>query len=269
MARPLTKHTRNGDRYIRPTNIEAVINAALALDWPALYKRAAVSDRHSSDYLSSECLVHLIRKAHRDNNETVRDPLLAILLSRCEATLATTLPDGRAPNAAYVRDEVLGRLGELFVEDGTGDNPDELDYFEVRFNHAFASMRSDLVRAEMRALRRSLPLSDEEAIGHQSDAVPGNHAKIPASIRAKLASALHQSATQENSFFLKQLFQAINILPPEERAAVILCSILGYEEESADPTKRTAATICGVTGRTIRNRLTRAAAKLSKFKEDL
>jgi DNA-directed RNA polymerase specialized sigma24 family protein len=58
-------------------------------------------------------------------------------------------------------------------------------------------------------------------------------------------------------------------LPPEERDAVILCHVMGYPEESDDPAKRTAATICGVTGRTTRNRLKRAAAKLSRFKEDL
>ena len=32
MARPLTKHTRNGYRYTRPANIEAVIDATLALE---------------------------------------------------------------------------------------------------------------------------------------------------------------------------------------------------------------------------------------------
>jgi hypothetical protein len=251
MARPLTKYTGNGDRYTRPPNIEAVIDAALALDWPALQKRTLISDRRSTEYLPSECLVHLIRKAHRDHHETSRDQLLAILLGRCEATLAATLPDGRAPNAAYLRDEALGRLGELFAEDGTGDNPDELDYFEVRFNAAFAALRTDLVREEVRALRRSSPLPDDEAIARRPDAV------------------LHSPATQENGLFLNQLFQAIHCLPPEERAAVILCDILGYAEEADDPAKRTAATICGVTGRTIRNRRTRAAAKLSRFKEDL
>jgi hypothetical protein len=251
MARPLTKYTRNGDRYTRPPNIEAVIDAALALDWPALHQRTLVRDRRSTDYLPSECLVHLIRKAHRDHHETIRDQLLAILLGRCEATLAATLPDSRALNAAYLRDEVLGRLGELFAEDGTGDNPDELDYFEVRFNAALAALRIDLVREEVRALRRSSPLPDDEAIARRPDDV------------------LHSPATQEKGLFLNQLFQAIHSLPPEERDAVILCDILGYAEEANDPAKRTAATICGVTGRTIRNRRTRAAAKLSRFKEDL
>jgi hypothetical protein len=251
MVRPLTKHTRHGDRYTRPPDIEAVIDAALALDWPALYQRTFVRDRRSTDYLPSECLVHLIRKAHRDHQETIRDQLLAVLLGRCEATLAAALPDGRAPNAAYVRDEALGRLGELFAEDGTGDHPDELDYFEVHFNAAFAALRSDLVRAEVRALRRASPVPDDEAMARRPDA------------------GLHSPATPESGLFRNQLVHAIQTLPPEEREAVILCHIMGYSEEADDPAKRTAATICGVTGRTIRNRLTRAAAKLSRFKEDL
>jgi hypothetical protein len=251
MVRPLTKRTGSGERYTRPANIEALIDAALALDWPALHQRTCVRDRRSADYLPSECLVHLVRKAHRDHDEPIRDQLLAILLGRCEATLAATLPDGRVPNAAYVRDEALGRLGELFAEDGTGDHPDELDYFEVRFNAAFAALRTDLVRAEVRALRRSSPVPDDEAMARRPDAV------------------LHSPATPEHGLVLTQLCHAIQTLPPEERDAVILCHIMGYAEEADDPAKRTAATICGVTGRTIRNRLTRAAAKLSRFKEAL
>jgi hypothetical protein len=251
MVRPLTRRTGSGDRYTRPTNIEAVIDVALALDWPALQERVCIRDRRSTDYLPSECLVHLIRKAHRDHHETIRDQLLTVLLGRCEATLAATLPDGRVPNAAYVRDEALGRLGELFAEDGTGDHPDELDYFEVRFNAAFAALRTDLVRAEVRALRRSSPVPDDEAMARRPEAW------------------LLSPATPERGLFLNQLIHAMQTLPPEEREAVILCHIMGYAEEADDPAKRTAATICGVTGRTIRNRLTRAAAKLSRFKEDL
>ena len=143
-------------------------------------------------------------QARRDHHETIRDQLLAILLGRCEATLAATLPDGRALKAAYSRDEVLGRLGELFAEDGTGDNPDELDYFEVRFNATLAALRIDLVREEVRALRRSSPLPDDETIARRPDDV------------------LHSAATQENGLFLNQLFHEIYSLPHEERDAVVL-----------------------------------------------
>jgi len=53
----------------------------------------------------------------------------------------------------------------------------------------------------------------------------------------------------------------------DERDAVVLVHVLGYKVESGDPDEDTAATRCKCTGRTIRNRLMRAAAKLSRFKE--
>ena len=251
MARSLTKRTRNGDLYTRPANIEVALDAALALDWPALHQRSLVRDQRSTNYIPSECLVHLIRRAHRDHHATIRDQLLEILLGRCEVTLTARVPDGLVPNAAYVRDEVLGRLGELFAEDGADNNLDELDYFEVRFNAAFAALRIDIMRKEREALRCPSPLPDDKAIARRPD------------------TRWHSPTTPENDFFLNQLYQAIMILPCEERDAVILCCFMDYPEESDDPDKRTAATICGVTGRTIRNRLERARVKLSRFKEDL
>ena len=43
---------------------------------------------------------------------------------------------------------------------------------------------------------------------------------------------------------------------------------MAYEIESEDPEKETVATQCGVTGRTIRYRLAKAAQKLSRFEEE-
>jgi DNA-directed RNA polymerase specialized sigma24 family protein len=260
MARPLTKVTKSGELYTRLATVEAAIDAALGLDRITLEQRAAVADRNSPEYISSECLVHLIRKKHRETNAPARDQLLNILLQRCAASLARTLPDDRTPNAAFVRDEVLARLGELLAEDGTGDNPDELDFFEVRFNRAFAALRTDLVRAEIRAARSFVPLPDEE-----------NDEQLAAEDQAMSGlsgAALKNPATQENSQFLRELFKAIAKLPPDQRDAVILCHVMGYEAESEDPAKITAATLRGVTGRTIRNRLRRAAASLKQYKKE-
>ena len=63
--------------------------------------------------------------------------------------------------------------------------------------------------------------------------------------------------------------KVIHELPPDQREAVILVRIMGYEVESDDPTKVTAATRSGVSGRTIRKRLGRAAAVLKRYKEEL
>jgi len=170
------------------------------------------------------------------------------------------LPDGRIPDAADLRDEALGRLGELFAEDGTGDNPDELDFFEVRFNSAFAALRTDLVRAEIRAARRFEPLPAEEDDGQlATDDEAGSRLS---------GAVLKNPAPQENAQFLREVSIAIDKLPPDQRDAVILCFIMGYEVESEDPAKITAATLRGVTGRTIRNRLRRAAASLKQYKDE-
>jgi DNA-directed RNA polymerase specialized sigma24 family protein len=75
-------------------------------------------------------------------------------------------------------------------------------------------------------------------------------------------------ASPEDGVFHRDLVEAITALPPAERRALVLCKIMGYEAESEDRGKMTAATICGVSGRTIRTRLNKAIVKLSQFKEE-
>jgi DNA-directed RNA polymerase specialized sigma24 family protein len=87
-------------------------------------------------------------------------------------------------------------------------------------------------------------------------------------VLARLSDLQGAAANPEDRLFRKQVIAAIIALPPDERKAVVLCHYYGFKEESEDPTEQTAATLCGVTGRTIRNRLTRALVKLSKLKED-
>ena len=86
---------------------------------------------------------------------------------------------------------------------------------------------------------------------------------------ARVSETFRVLPTQEWDVFREPFVQAIEALPPDEREAVMLVHIFGYKEESENPEEETAATRCNCTGRTIRNRLTRAAAKLSRFKEDL
>lgn len=62
--------------------------------------------------------------------------------------------------------------------------------------------------------------------------------------------------------------ELLDALPADIRRAVVLCHEMGYEEESVDPTKITAATLCGVTGRTIRSRIRQAAAYLAQFNQE-
>ena len=167
------------------------------------------------------------------------------------------------PDAASLRQEILDDLTELFVTDGMGDFPNELDFYECRFNKAFRALRIDAVRRETRRRNRGIAVVDlpPSEAASEPDAYEDAFARVSDSFKLL--------PTQEWDVFREPFVKAIEALPADERDAVILVHVLGYKEESENPEEETAATRCNCTGRTIRNRLTRAAAKLSRFKEDL
>jgi hypothetical protein len=181
-----------------------------------------------------------------------------VLLGRCEAILDTKISD-LLPNAAQLRDEVLSDLCELLLTDGAGDQPDELDFYECKFNLAFRTLRLDVIERQLRVVNRNANLPDHGEVD-EPDAYEDAFARV--------SEAFQTPAIQQSTLFLDDLWEAINALPPDQRKAVILVHVLGYDEESDIPRKVTAATLCNCTGRTIRNRLSRAAEKLARFKED-
>ena len=260
MARPLTKRSSTGGLYVRPAQVEGQIDEMLSQNRATLRHHLAVGNPQASGYISSECLVHLARDFIRHGNEAMVSMVLRVLLERCEAILLSRIPDKELPTAADVREEVIGQFGELFATDGTEENRNDLDHFECRFNQAFSTFRIDLVRKEIARLKRFDPLPNQD-----DDTLPSSHKEIP----ARLIEALRSPEKADSAVLLREIHEAINALPDDERKAVILCHVMGHKIESKNADEVTAATICNVSGRTIRNRLTRAAVKLSIFMEEV
>lgn len=259
MAQPLMAD-EDDDPLVRPKVINDQIDAVLKLGQVALRARLAIGDGRNPDHLRSETLVYLVRHGRQIGDQNLISLVLPVLLGRCETNLLIKVPDGQIPGAASLRQDILGAFSELFASDGRGDNPNELDFYECRFNRAFKFFRIDMVRGEIARLRTiaQMPVPDE-------DGEPGTHDEV----FARVSEAFHSQPTQERELVLSELHDAILELPADEQVAVILVHALGYQEESDDPATVTAATLCDCTGRTIRNRLTRAAAKLARFKEAL
>lgn len=257
MVQALTKAGVDGP-LLRPKGIESQISVALRLPPASLKARLSVTDRDNPEFLQSETLVHLVRHGRRTNNQTMISLVLPVLLNRCETNLLVKVPDGQLPEAASLREEILGAFSELFAIDGTDDASDELDFYECKFNRAFRFFRIDIVRRETARLKPMAQMPEPNQDG-EPDAYEDVFARVSETFLAP--------ATQENEVFRTELLDAIQRLPPDERDAVILVHVVGYKEESDDPDEETAATRCNCTGRTIRNRLTRAAAKLVRFKE--
>jgi RNA polymerase sigma factor (sigma-70 family) len=247
MARKLTKTTKDGQLYVRPAVIEAAIDHALSQDRATLEARAAINDRSHQDYLSPEVFVHLIRNARRTDDMSTCRALLRVHLERRGVTLVKKIRPNKIFSADMVREEVISKFAELFAEDGGGDNPDELDFYEVKFNKAFDALCLSAIAAETRRMNPNTSVSDITDGPENED-------------QKEILEVLRTPADAERTAQLAELCEAIQSLPPDLRNAVVLHCIYGHKEESA-------ADLCGVTGRTIRNRLKRAAALLVKFKE--
>ena len=252
MAKPLTKISKKtGNRYTRPPSIERTIDGALGQNPETIGRRLLVTDRDSPEYLTSECVVHLFRNSLRRGDNAMPNTLARVLLQRCEAILKQKIPEGKYPNAEFLREEVLGRFAVILASEGCGDDPDELDFYECRFNSAFRSLRIDLIRSEGTQRKRFISFPRPSSDSDEED-------------EEETEEGPRCRATQGDGLAREDV---LNALPPEVRKAVLLCE-MGYDVESEDPNKETAATICEVTGRTIRNRLKQARDILKRLNQE-
>ena len=208
MANPLTKHSKEGVLYARPPEVESNIDGARDQETAVLMRRAQQTDRSSADYLKSECLVHLIRAAIRGGDESRYNTLLPILLSRCQTILSRKISDS-VPNAEHVREEVLCELSVLFAGEAGCDPPNELDYYEVKFNHAFRTLRCLVLRRERENTEGAQVLSD----GSEAEGGRGQPANVQSC-----------RATQEDGFHRAELLDRL----PHALQQVLVLTEMGY-----------------------------------------
>jgi hypothetical protein len=260
MARPLTKTKTDGSLYARPESIEASIDQALQEDPDSVVRRARIPKRASPGFLPLECLVHLIREARRREDAVTSDGLLNALFERCTAILNAKITTDDVENAEEVREEILGDFGILFAEDETEfDRSKRLDFFECRFNRAFLTFRIPYIergRAHSETIR---PMPQQR--------VDPDH-RTDDDILSYVAEAFRTPANQENYVLQNAVRRAVRALSADEQRAVVLRYFYGLPEESEKASVTSVASMCGVTGRTIRYRLERAFAKLSKQLDD-
>ncbi len=256
MAPPLIKRTAQGNVYSRPSAVEAQIDEVAKLNPPELQARLDVTDPKREGFLRPETLVHLLRRGIATRSMNTFNDVLPVLLTRCEKTLERKIFSS-LPAADELREDILGQFAELLASDGQGDILDELDYYECKFNSAFQTFWIDCVRKVGHPGQFAAVESEEEL-----DELLADEESLK-----RISDVLHND-TPETRRRMQQLLEAIEALPQKERDAVVLVHIMGFKEESNDLDEETAATKCNCTGRTIRNRLASAAAKLARFQEE-
>lgn len=249
MVRPLTKkRKKDGVLYTRPLGIQKEIEAALAVNDQSTLIEKAKNPPGSSEFMTSECLVHLIREHYHRKNDRIANPLLIQLMVRCKANLQKTVPNNRMSEAETVREDILGKFGVMFGEDAGGEPGSRLDFFEIKFNSAFRALRVDTIRVEKNHKKELMAISEvsdeEEPLNHEERL-------------AQLSNMARTEATQDADVLFKEMVKLAKDLPEDMRRAFILCNLMGC-------TQQEAATKCGVPVRTIYNRLKAAEQKIKK-----
>jgi len=251
MASPLTKvNSKTHKVYQRRPGIETEIDRAVAQSDEYLAARAQEHDTKSPDYLHSETLVHLHRRAVRMGMPG--DVFMIALVSRCEANLKGTI-DNRTPQVEELREEILSEFTVALAEDAV-QGGDDMDYFECMFNSAFSTLRIDMYNHHVGLLNKTAtaPADVEDTV--EGDIFAPGSKGMP-------AKGTWTPPNMEDLVYLREVLAFIKTMPREEQEVLVLCRLQGW-------TQKRAAEHLGVDVRTIFNRLERADVKLASVKED-
>lgn len=249
MALTLTKKKPNDEIYVRFEQIESEIDEALAQDQATIIRRSRLTEKSLPEYLTSECLVHLIRDSIRCDESAIYNALLPILLGRCEVILRRKIPES-VPDFENLRQQVLDAFVLVIARDSSTESKAELDYYEVTFNRAFRTLRIDVLRKYTVRFINTVPLS-EVSNGDDEDPVQWDD------------KALQTPASHADRMMFAEF---LDDLPEAERQAVVLHYVIGHKIESIDEAETTVATLCNVSGRTIGKLLKNAKERITQLK---
>ena len=256
---PLRKRSLTGALYERDPKTNALISELAALPRDELTARAAIRKRAHSGYIPSECLIYFIRASRRDNNEAWFERLYRILIERVLRSLPRAeSPDGKTESLTrgLVRDKVFSRFVELLSADRSA-YVEKLDYFEIRFDGAVASLRRDAQEKAWRDENRSQPLEYDDDSGELSaevEAAAGTYNPFAGS-------------NIDDPAYRSRFDAAIEALPPEQ-SRIIHMLRQGIPIDSKEPDVMTIAKAVGRSEKTVRTYRDKAFATLRSAMAD-
>lgn len=253
LVTPLRKKNLAGTLYTRDANIEVRLAELEGLTQDELVARCSIRKRDDPSYVPSECLVYFVRASRSDHSTAGFERLYKILAERVLRALPRAEnADGKTASLtkSVIRDNVFGRFVEMLSLDRT-EYSEKLDYFEVRFDGALASLRRDAQEQAWRDENRSASLEYDEETGELADEVE----------RAAGSFDPFNQPEIDGSDYRSQLDASIDILPPEQ-VRIIEMLRKGIPIDSKDADAVTIAKVLGKSEKTIRTYRDKAFAAL-------
>jgi hypothetical protein len=254
LVTPLRKRKLGSQElYRRVPEIETKLAELEGLPKDDLLTRIQVLRRDDPGYVPSECLVYFVRACRADNSTAGFDQLYKVLAERVLRTLPRAeSADGKTTSLTngVIRDKVFGRFVELLSADRS-EYSERLDFFEVRFDGALASLRRDAQEQAWRDENRSTSLEFEEETGEPSEEVE------------RAAGSFDWSSDSEidGADYRFRLDEAIDALPPEQRRIIEMLR-MGVPIDSKEVDAVTIAKALGKSEKTIRTHRDKAFAAI-------
>lgn len=263
MAVPLRKLQQDGTLYRRRPDVESKLDALLQRSRSQVRELCTIGAPADDNHVPSECLLHLVRGCRSDNSDRHFEALFLALRQR----VITRLPaaeighgvDGKvlaSQRNIKIAEYVLDRFQALLVSDRAGYD-ERLDYFEVNFDAAIASLRLDGRRKAFKEEKRTEPMTyDDETSELNVEIEEAAAAQNPPS----------ESKLDDPAYRLR-FYAAIDTLPEDQRRVMELL-LLGIPIDSKEPGVQTIVHILGCAEKTVRNRRDRAYVALRNTLEE-
>lgn len=247
MPEPLKRKKKDGTQYERPPEIEAFIEKLEIVESSERLRQFETLSKKNSGYVPSEVLVYFLRWAVAEGAKTDFAKIFQILMKRVEQSLCSIIADSRIADARGIREEIMGRFAERIAKDCKGSSS-YLDFFEIRFDKAFAAFRISALRQIGPSNVETSPLGTEEDDGLE----------ISAEVEAAAADFLTGNPSiLDDPAFRFELAAAIDYLPDDQKRVIGLL-LQGFQIDSKDKNIMTISRILKCDERTVRNRRDRA-----------
>ncbi len=253
MVTPLRKINLEGKLYTRDAGIEEKLSVLNGLTQDELVVRCGIRKRDDPDYVPSECLVYFLRASRADPSVAGFEQLYKILAERVLRALPREgSADGKTVSLtnSIIRDEVFGKFAVLLSSDRT-EYSEKLDYFEIRFDGALASLKRDARKKAWRDENRTATLEYDDKTGDLTEEIE----------RAVGSFDPISQFENDSSDYRLQLEATIDILPPEQMRIIEMLR-KGVPIDSKETGVVTIAKVLGKSEKTIRTHRDKAIARL-------
>ena len=253
MIAPLRKSSFKNELYLRRPEVESELEALISLPETEMLGRCNAARKHQAGHVSTEAVLHLLRARHRDGDSPAVLQLFSVLTERVLRALPKAdNPDGLTVSHTkeQIRERAYDRFIDLLLQDREGYD-DRLDYFEINFNGALASLRLTAQKKVWREENRSTTLDskeDEGEIKTEVENAAGTHDPLS-------AEAL------DDIRYRSRLDAAIDALPTLQRRIIEMLR-QGIPIDSIDPNAVTIRGVLGKAEKTVRNQRDKAFARL-------